>query len=52
MKFLDEDLGQVEATFAQYKTADKSELEAQYSAAIEQARTRFSIRGSAQGQRA
>ncbi|OQB98190.1 MAG: putative methyltransferase [Spirochaetes bacterium ADurb.Bin110] len=39
MKFLDEDLlPQVEAAFAQYKTADKSELEAQYRRAIEQAK--------------
>ena len=38
-KFLDEDLlPQVEAAFAQYKTADKSELEAQYRRAIEQAK--------------
>jgi len=38
-KFLDEELlPQVEAAFAQYKTADKSELEAQYRRAIEQAR--------------
>ncbi len=38
-KFLDEDLlPQVEAAFAQYKTADKSELEAQCRRAIEQAK--------------
>lgn len=38
-KFLDEDLlPQVEAAFAQYKTADKSELEAQLGRAIDQAR--------------
>ncbi|HOO02882.1 MAG TPA: hypothetical protein PLE76_09220, partial [Rectinema sp.] len=38
-KFLDEDLlPQVEAAFAQYKTADKSELETQYKRAVDQAR--------------
>jgi len=38
-KFLDEDLlPQVEAAFAQYKTADKSKLEAQLGHAVDQAR--------------
>ncbi len=38
-KFLDEDLlPQVEAAFAQYKTADKSELETQYKRAVDQAK--------------
>ncbi len=38
-KFLDEDLlPQVQAAFAQYKTADKSKLETQYSHAVDQAR--------------
>ncbi len=38
-KFLDEDLlPQVEAAFAQYKTADRSDLETQYSHAVDQAR--------------
>jgi len=37
-KFLDEDLlPQVEAAFAQYKTADRSELETQYKRAVDQA---------------
>ena len=38
-KFLDEDLlPQVEEAFAQYKTADRSELETQYTRAVDQAR--------------
>ena len=38
-KFLDEDLlPQVEEAFAQYKTADRSELETRYKRAVDQAR--------------